>query len=124
MNDVLMRFALILMVFGGSAATAQESCIEPFRPDAEYLADGGFDAQEMRDFFRTYFSEVEDYLNCLNHSSSRIRQEATAAAQDYNRVLNQHPVEAGQSSEPESVPRVELSETGTLFLDYQAEWLK
>lgn len=133
-----MRLALILLVAMTAPASAHESgasafesgpssyesCLEPFRPDVGILVDGGYEAQEMRDEFRTYFSEVEDYLNCLNSSAARIRKEATAAAQDYNRVLDQHPVEPGQSVEPETAPRVELTESGTLFLDYNAEWLQ
>ena len=119
-----MRLALVLLVIATAEASAHESCIEPYRPDAEFLADGGYDAQEMREEFRIYFSEVEDYLNCLNNSAARIRQEATAAAQDYNRVLDQHPVESGQPVEQEPVPQVELSDSGTLFLDYNAGWLK
>ncbi|MCZ4258718.1 hypothetical protein [Sulfitobacter sp. G21635-S1] len=118
------KIPLILAVVWASSAGAQETCIEPFRPDAEYLADGGFSPEEMREEFRTYFSEVEDYLNCLNRSGARIRQEATAAAQDYNHVLDRHPVKPGQRIEQEPVPRVELSESGTLFLDYEAEWLQ
>jgi hypothetical protein len=118
-----MSVMLVLIGFA-SIASAQESCLEPFRPEPEFLADGGYDAQEMRGEFRIYFSEVETYLNCLNHASARIRQEATAAAQDYNRVLDQHPVTPGQVSEPEQAPRVELSESGTLFLDYDAQWLQ
>ena len=120
----MVRLALVLIVFAISSVTAQEACIEPFRPDANYLADGGYEAQEMRETYRGYFSEVEGYLNCLNRSSARIRQEATAATQDYDRVLDRYPVQQGQGIEPPQVPRVELSESGTLFLDYEAKWLQ
>ncbi|UAB91076.1 hypothetical protein I5192_18185 (plasmid) [Ruegeria sp. SCSIO 43209] len=88
------------------------------------MSNAGYGAGEIRSAYRSYFSDVEDYLNCLNHASARIRWEATAAAQDYNRVLDQYPVEPGQGSEPEQVPRIEMTDSGTLFLDYQAEWLK
>ena len=119
-----MRLALVFLVTATAEASAHETCIEPFRPDAEILADGGFNAEELREEFRTYFSEVEDYLNCLNNSAARIRQEATAAAQDYNRVLDKHPVEPARSVEPEPVPAVDLTDSGRLFLDYNAGWLK
>ncbi|WP_282063631.1 hypothetical protein [Roseobacter litoralis] len=120
-----MRYlALILIMVSASKAIAQQACFAPLRPDAGYLADQGYEAQEIRGAYRGYFSEVEDYLNCLNHSSARIRQEATTAAQDYDRVLDQFPVQPGQGGEPLPVPRVKMSETGTLFLDFQAEWLK
>ncbi|MEP3329837.1 hypothetical protein [Sedimentitalea sp.] len=116
--------ALILALCAASGAVAQEVCIEPFRPDAEYLADSGFGPEEMRAAYRVYFSEVEDNLNCLNSSSARIREEATAAAQEYNRVLDQYPASKRQVVEPEPVPRIEMSETGRLFLDYHADWLR
>lgn len=115
---------LILIVVSASKANAQQACLEPVRPDVGYLADGGYEAEEIREAYRGYFSEVEDYLNCLNHSSARIRQEATAAARDYDRVLDQYPAQPGQGGAPPPAPRVEMSETGTLFLDYQAEWLQ
>ncbi|UWQ43938.1 hypothetical protein K3718_21435 (plasmid) [Leisingera aquaemixtae] len=118
------RFYQILAAFLASSAGAQEACIEPFHPDTEYLVDGGFTPEEMREEFRTYFSEVEDYLNCVNSSAARVRQDATSAAQDYNRVLDLHSVKPGRGTEQEPVPRVELSESGTLFLDYEAEWLQ
>lgn len=120
-----MRYlALILIMVSASKATAKQACFAPVRPDAGYLTDAGYGAQDIREAYRGYFSEVEDYLNCLNHSSARIRQEATAAAQDYDRVLDQYPAQPGQGGEPPPAPRVGMSETGTLFLDFQAEWLK
>lgn len=70
-----MRLALVFLALATAEASAHETCIEPFRPDAEILADGGFNAEELREEFRIYFSEVEDYLNCLNNSAARIRQE-------------------------------------------------
>ncbi|WP_299869730.1 hypothetical protein [uncultured Roseobacter sp.] len=115
---------MVVAMLAASSSVAQEVCLEPVRPDAGYLADAGYGAGEIRLAYRGYFSDVEDYLNCLNRSSARIRREATAAAQDYNRVLDQYPVDPGQGSEPELVPRIEMTDSGTLFLDYQAEWLK
>lgn len=95
------RLTLVIAMLTASNSAAQEACIEPVRPDAGYLADASYDAGEIRSAYRSYFSDVEDYLNCLNQASARIRQEATVAAQDYNRVLDQYPVEPGQGSEPE-----------------------
>lgn len=118
------RLTLVVAMLAASNSAAQEACIEPVRPDAGYLADAGYDAGEIRSAYRRYFSDVEDYLNCLNQASARIRREATAAAQQYNRVLDQYPAEPGQGSEPEQAPRIEMTDSGTLFLDYQAGWLK
>lgn len=118
------RLTLVIAMLTASNSVAQEVCIEPIRLDAGYLSDAGYDAGEIRSAYRSYFSDVEDYLNCLNHASTRIRQEATAAAQDYNRVLDQYPVEPGQGGESEQAPRIEMTDSGTLFLDHQAEWLK
>lgn len=118
------RLTLMIALFAASNAVAQEACIEPVRPDAGYLSDAGHGAGEIRLAYRGYFSDVEDYLNCLNHASARIRHEATAAAQDYDRVLDQYPFEPGHGGEPDQDPRIEMSDCGTLFLDYQAEWLK
>lgn len=120
----MRQLILSLAVCAASGTSAQESCIEPFRPDLEYLSDGGFEPEEIREAYRDYFSEVEDYLNCLNRSSARIRREATTAAQEYNRVLDQYPTSPEPGVEPEPVPRIELGETGRLFLDYQAGWLR
>ncbi len=120
----MLRLVMVFVVCIASGATAQDVCIEPFRPDADSLADSGYEAQGMRDSYRGYFSEVEDYLNCLNQASARIRQDATAAAQDYNRMLDQYPTQSEQGGEPPPTPRVEMSESGTLFLDYEANWLR
>ncbi len=118
------RLTLVIAILAASNSVAQEVCIEPVRPDESYLADEGYGAREIRSAYRSYFSDVEDYLNCLNHASARIRQQATAAVQDYNRVLDQYRAEPGQGSESEQGPRIEMTDSGTLFLDYQAEWLK
>ncbi|WP_299960837.1 hypothetical protein [uncultured Roseobacter sp.] len=118
------RLTLVIAILVASEGSAQEACIEPVRPDAGYLVDAGHEAVEIRSDYRGYFSDVEDYLNCLNHASARIRRAATAAAQDYNRVLDQYPVEPGQGRELEQAPRIEMTDRGALFLDHQAGWLK
>ena len=118
------RLILVIAMLAASSSVAQEVCLEPVRPDAGYLADAGYGAGEIRSAYRGYFADVEDYLNCLNQTTARIRQEATSAAQDYERVLDQYPVKPGQGGEPERAPRIDMADSGTLFLDYQAEWLK
>ncbi len=120
----MARLTLVIAMLAASNSAAQEVCIEPVRPDAGYLADAEYGAGEIRSAYRGYFSDVEDYLNCLNQASARIRQEATAVAQDYNRVLDQYPFEPGQGGEPERAPRIEMTDSGTLHLDHQADWLK
>ncbi len=120
----MCRLILVIVMLAASNSAAQEACIEPVRPDAGFLADAGYGAGEIRSAYRSYFSDVEDYLNCLNQASARIRREATAAAQDYNRVLDRYPVEPGKGSEPKRSPRIEMTDSGTLFLNHQAEWLK
>ncbi|WP_282128048.1 hypothetical protein [Roseobacter litoralis] len=115
---------LILAICMASGASGEESCVEPFRPELEYLSDGGLSPEEIREAYRDYFSGVEDYLNCLNCSSARVRQEATAAAQEFSRVLDQYPASPGAAVEPEPVPRFDMSETGRLFLDHRAGWLR
>ncbi|WP_298921085.1 hypothetical protein [uncultured Roseobacter sp.] len=120
----MRRLTLVIAMLTASDSVAQEACIEPVRPDAGYLADAGYEAGEIRSAYRGYFSDVEDYLNCLNQSSARIRQEATAAAQDYDRVLDQYPSEPEQGGAPERAPRIEMTDGGTLHLDHQAGWLR
>ncbi|MFD1158933.1 hypothetical protein [Roseovarius aestuarii] len=120
----MCRLILVIVMLAASNSAAQEACIEPVRPDAGYLADAGYGAGEIRSAYRSYFSDVENYLNCYNQATARIRQEATVAARDYDRVLDRYPVEAGQGIEPEQAHRIEMSDSGTLFLNHQAEWLK
>ena len=120
----MRHLTLMIAILAASKGIAQEVCVEPVRPDAEYLADAGDSAEEIRSAYRSYFSDVEDYLNCLNQATARIRQEATAAAQDYDRVLDQYPVEPGQGGDPERASRIEMTDSGTLLLDYRGEWLK
>lgn len=113
---------LAAVIMGGFAApaAAQELCIEPIRPEAAHLLDAGFSGAEVRLEFRRYFSEVEDYLNCLNETSGRIRDDARAAAYDYQHVLETtKPGRGYQDADRFSPPSVEMKDTGELFLDYQ-----
>ena len=97
---------------------ALAACFEPLRPEARHLADAGHSGSEIRQAFRRYFTEVEEYLNCLNQTANRIRQDARAAAYDYNRVLETYPrVPEARPEDP--APSVEMTDTGKLFLDYR-----
>lgn len=116
-------FSLAAVIMGGLAApaVAQELCIEPIRPEPAHLLDAGFSGAEVRSEFRRYFSEVEDYLNCLNETSGRIRDDARAAAYDYQHVLETtEPSRADQESDGFSSPSVEMNDTGELYLDYRS----
>lgn len=118
---------LAAAIVGGFAvpAAAQELCIEPIRPEAAHLLDAGFSGAEVRSEFRRYFSEVEDYLNCLNETSGRIRNDAQAAAYDYQHVLETtEPGRADQEADEFQPPTVEMKETGELFLDYRPSTTK
>lgn len=100
-------------------AAAQELCIEPIRPESAYLLDAGLTGAEVRTEFRRYFNEVEDYLNCLNDASGRIRDDARAAAYDYQKVLEtKEPGKADQGDDGFQPPSAEMKDTGELFLDY------
>ena len=104
---------------------AQELCIEPIRPEAAHLFDAGLSDAEVRAEFRRYFSQVEDYLNCLNATSGRISDDARAAAYDYQHVLET--TESGKAdwdSEGFRPPRAVMRDTGELFLDYRPSLTK
>ncbi len=108
----------IMAVFAAPVA-AQERCIEPIRPEAAYLLDAGFSGAEVRSEFRRYFSEVEDYLNCLNETSARIREDAQAAVHDYQHVLETTvPDKADPAVDGFQPPSLALYDTGELFLDF------
>lgn len=115
-------FILAAAVLAALAApgAAQELCIEPVRPEAAHLLDAGFSGAEVRVEFRRYFGEVEDYLNCLNETSGRIREDARAAAYDYQQVLETtEPGKAGQGDDGFRPQSVAMKDTGELFLDYR-----
>ena len=104
------------------SGTAQELCIEPIRPEAAHLLDAGLSGAEVRAEFRRYFSEVEDYLNCLNETSGRIRDDARAAAYDYQQVLETtEPGKAGQGDDGFRPQSVAMKDTGELFLNYRPD---
>lgn len=102
------------------SGTAQELCIQPIRPEAAHLLDAGFSGAEVRVEFRRYFNEIEDYLNCLNAKSGRIRGEARSAAYDYQHVLETTELgDAGQVDDEFQPPSVAMKDTGELFLYYR-----
>jgi len=114
--------AVAMMAAFAAPGAAQELCVEPIRPEAAHLLDAGFSGAEVRSEFRRYFSEVEDYLNCLNETSGRIRDDARAAAYDYQHVLETTKPGRGTEIREDFVPpTVEMKETGELFLDYRPE---
>lgn len=113
----LILAAAIVAVFAEHGA-AQELCIEPIRPEAAQLLDAGFTGAEVRVEFQRFFSQVEEYLNCLNETSARIRDDAQAAAHDYQRVLETtEPGKADQGDDGFRPPSVAMKDTGELFLD-------
>jgi hypothetical protein len=100
--------------------TAQELCIEPIRPEAAHLLDAGFSGAEVRAEFRRYFGEVEDFLNCLNETSGRIRDDARAAAFDYQNVLETtEPGKADQGDDGFQPPNIAMKETGELIMRHR-----
>ena len=120
MKPLILAAAISVALTAPGAA--QELCIEPVRPEAAHLLDAGFSDSEVRAEFRRYFSEVEDYLNCLNETSGRIRDDARAAAYDYQHVLETTEPGRGTENHEDFVPpTVEMRETGELFLDYRPE---
>ncbi|MDE4063433.1 hypothetical protein [Phaeobacter gallaeciensis] len=113
-------FAAAVMAVFSAPAAAQELCIEPIRPESAYLLDAGFSGAEVRAEFRRYFSDIEYFLSCLNETSARIRDDARAAAYDFQRVLETtEPGTADQGYEGFQPPTVALNDTGELFLDYR-----
>ena len=112
--------AVAMMAALAAPGASQELCIEPIRPEAAHLLDAGFSGGEVRTEFRRYFNEVEDYLNCLNETSGRIRDDARAAAYDYQHVLETtESGRADQEADGFSPPSVEMKDTGELYLDYR-----
>lgn len=120
MKPLILSAAMMAAL--AESGAAQEICIEPIRPESAYLLSAGFSGAELRTEFRRYFSEVEGYLNCLNETSDRIRDDARAAAYDYQRVLETtDPGEADQGDDEFQLPSVAMNDTGELFLDYRPD---
>ncbi|WP_074838763.1 hypothetical protein [Marinovum algicola] len=118
MKPLILAAAIVAALVEHGAV--QELCIEPIRPEAAQLLDAGFTGAEVRVEFRRFFSQVEEYLNCLNKTSARIRDDARAAAYDYQRVLETtEPGKADQGDDGFRPPSVAMKDTGELFLNYR-----
>ena len=119
-GNVSMRLLMAVALAAVPGNLAAQACVEPVRPEPAYLEDAGFTGAELRKHYRLYFADVEVYLNCLNASSGRIREEARAAAYDYQQVLNRHPHVPGVETNGEhSAPEVSMRESGELHLSYR-----
>ncbi|UWQ86027.1 hypothetical protein [Leisingera caerulea] len=115
-----MRLLMAVALSAVPGNLAAQACVEPVRPELAYLEDAGFTGAELREHYRLYFADVEVYLNCLNASSGRIREEAMAAAYDYQQVLNRHPHAPDAETDGEhSAPEVSMRESGELYLFYK-----
>ncbi|WP_349294788.1 hypothetical protein ABEB22_20275 (plasmid) [Thioclava sp. 'Guangxiensis'] len=118
MKPLILSAAMLAIIT--APGTAQEMCIEPIRPEAAHLLDAGFSGAEVRAEFRRYFSEVEHYLNCLNETSAQIRDDAQAAANDYQHVLETtEPGPTDQDVDGFLPPSVDMTDTGKLYLDHR-----
>ncbi|MCE6958107.1 hypothetical protein LAZ40_03430 [Cereibacter sphaeroides] len=121
MRFISVAISLVLIACS-SACLAAATCLEPVRPDRAFLEDAGFSPAEIRTEYRTYFTDVEDFLNCLNDVAARVRTEARTAAYDFDRALKELPQDRQSLSgsedgfAPSTVP---LQETGRLFLSQE-----
>ena len=68
-----------------------ETCIEPVKPEAGYLHDVGYSGNEIHAEFEMYFREVEEFLNCWNHVTADVHEDARTAAYDLHDALRQYP---------------------------------
>lgn len=115
-----IRFLIAVAIAPVPGNLVAQACVEPVRPELAYLEDAGFTGAELREQYHLYFADVEVYLNCLNASSGRIREEARAAAYDYQQVLNRHPHAPDAETDGEhSAPEVSMRESGELYLSYK-----
>ncbi|MBY6141971.1 hypothetical protein KUV26_21265 [Leisingera daeponensis] len=115
-----IRFLMAVAVAMVPGNLAAQDCVEPVRPELAYLEDAGFTGAEMREHYRLYFADVEVYLNCLNASSGRIREEARAAAYDYQQVLNRRSYATDAETDGEhNASEVSMRESGELYLSYK-----
>jgi len=98
-----------------------ENCIEPIKPEAAYLHDAGYTGDEIHAAFRTYFREVEDFLNCWNEVTYRIHDEARSASYELSSALRKYPSRHNHDEAVEGLSGfiasdAPLIETGTLIL--------
>lgn len=86
---LLIRASIFLAMFGGPSFA--ENCIEPIKPEANYLHDAGYTGDEIHAAFRDYFREVEDFLNCWNQVTYRVHEEARSASYELSSALRKYP---------------------------------
>lgn len=92
--------ALYLITFLVTVSSAQAQCIKPpIRPDPGALVASGYSAADLRRHYQAYFNETENYLNCVNSESGRVRVEAKRASEEYGRVLRRYPLKPGETVE-------------------------
>lgn len=118
---------LLFACFGAvlaSQAAAQE-CLEPLKPEPNYLRDAGYSRDEIHAEFRRYFTDVEAFLGCMNRTTSRVHDETRQAAYALDSFLRANPPTRG-GSDVEARPdgfvesTVELLESGRLILNFDA----
>jgi len=83
--------ALTLAGVATSAKALAETCVAASKPDARVLHDSGYSKQEIQTAFEEYFREAEDFLNCWNQVTFRVREEARAASNEYAEALRAYP---------------------------------
>lgn len=118
MDDFFAGLAGVVLLGIPSTAMASLMCLEPARPDLALLRDAGLSAEEVRNEFETYFSDVEGFLNCINEASERVRVEARSAAYDLAQLRGTFAKDVGSIPAPDEQEPVDanLDETGWLIL--------
>ena len=118
MNDFFARLAGVVLLGIPSTAMASLTCLEPARPDIALLRDAGLSAEEVRNEFKTYFADVEGFLNCINEASERVRVEARSAAYDLAQIRGTFSNDGRSSpaADGRAAADADLDETGRLIL--------
>lgn len=118
MNDFFARLIGVVLLGIPSTTMAALSCEEPARPDLALLLDAGLSAEQAKNEFRNYFTDVEVFLNCINETSERVRVEARSAVYDLAQIRGRFP-KNGRSrpaEEGQATADAKLDETGRLIL--------
>ncbi|ULB12802.1 hypothetical protein ORIO_23880 (plasmid) [Cereibacter azotoformans] len=118
MNYFFAVLAAVVLLGIPSTTMAALTCEEPARPDLALLRDAGLSAEEVRNEFRTYFADVEGFLNCINETSERVRAEARSAAYDVAQIRGTFPNDGRSSpaADVRAASDANLDETGRLIL--------
>lgn len=118
MNKSFYFLAGVVLFSIPSNAMASLMCLEPTRPDLALLRDVGLSAEEVRNEFQTYFTDVERFLNCINETAERARVEARMAAYDLAQIRGTFSNDGDSSlAAPSRVPAdANLEERGRLIL--------